>query len=150
MRLVLFQPQIPQNTGALLRLGACMGVHVDLIEPMGFVFSERRMKRAGMDYIDHVSYDLHPSWASFQTSVLLEYRRILLTPHQSVPYQTFEFLPTDALILGRESDGFPDHLQGDITHRVGITMHKECRSLNVALCGAIVLSEALRQCHLLK
>lgn len=109
MRLALFQPDIPQNTGTLLRLGACLDIELDIIEPCGFIFSERTLKRAGMDYLDMVRYRRHHSWEHFlqyRAEHPEEYGRIvLLTTHASEPYYNFEFRPNDIILMGRESAG---------------------------------------------
>lgn len=143
----MFQPEIPQNTGTLLRLGACLDVPVDIIEPCGFVLSDRRMRRAGMDYIDSANYQRHSSWAEFQNQNLAA-RRILLTPHTDVSFLDFVFYPNDILLLGRESDGVPADVMHHLEHKVMIPMNIHCRSINVAIAASIVLTEALRQTDL--
>lgn len=142
MRLALYQPDIPQNTGTLIRLGACFGVGVDIIEPCGFLFSDRKLKRAGMDYVDLADVVRHPSWEAF-LSARAANRLVLLTTKGATAYQSFAFRPDDVLLLGRESAGVPDdvHARADARLRIPI----KARSLNVALAGAIVLAEALRQ-----
>jgi tRNA (cytidine/uridine-2'-O-)-methyltransferase len=142
MRLALYQPDIPQNTGALIRLGAGFGVPVDIIEPCGFLFSDRRLKRAGMDYLDLAEIVRHASWQVF-LDVNGNNRLVLLTTKGAMPYADFAFRPDDVLILGRESAGVPDevHTRADARLRIPI----RTRSLNVAQAGAIVLAEALRQ-----
>ncbi|MDP6927782.1 MAG: TrmH family RNA methyltransferase, partial [Rhodospirillales bacterium] len=106
MRLALFEPDIPQNTGTILRLAACLGLGVDIIEPCGFAFSDRRLKRAGMDYIDRVSLIRHDSWADFEADKG-DTRLILLTTKADLNYCEFDFTGTDTLLLGRESAGVP-------------------------------------------
>ncbi|TCS60918.1 tRNA (cytidine(34)-2'-O)-methyltransferase [Varunaivibrio sulfuroxidans] len=152
MRIALYQPDIPQNTGALLRLGACLGVGVDVIEPCGFIFSTRKMARAGMDYIDHVELRRHASWQAFCASRGEEPRRregtgrlILLSTRAAVPYTDFEFAPTDTLLLGRESAGVPDAVHDAVDSAILIPMRPGMRSINVAQSCAMVLGEALRQ-----
>lgn len=144
LRLALFEPDIPQNTGALIRLGACFGVPLDVIEPCGFLWNEAKLKRAGMDYLGLAEIVRHSSWPAFQ-----EYhwgaRLVLVTTQGSVPYTDFAFAGGDILILGRESAGAPDYVHAAATGRVRIPMRPGLRSLNVAQAGAIVLSEALRQ-----
>lgn len=147
MRLALFEPEIPQNTGTLLRLGACMNVPLDIIEPCGFVFSNQRMRRAGMDYVEQAQYQRHPSWDHFQ-SAFPGCRRILLTPHTDVRFMDFEFAPDDILLLGRESNGVPPDVAQATDAQITIPMVAGCRSLNVAIAAAMVLSEALRQTRL--
>jgi tRNA (cytidine/uridine-2'-O-)-methyltransferase len=139
----LFEPDIPQNTGAVLRLAACMGVGVDLIEPAGFVLSDRRMQRAGMDYLDLVPLTRHSSWDAFQKA--RSGRLVLLTTRSDRRFTDFTFTPTDTLLLGRESTGAPEIVHECADARLRIPMVPEARSLNVALAAAMVLSEALRQ-----
>lgn len=148
MRIVLFQPDIPQNTGAILRLAACMGVHVDIVEPCGFVLDDRRMRRAGMDYLDIARYRRHASWPAFQDARAGSEengRLVLLTTKAEDDYDRFAFRADDSLILGRESAGVPDSVHDAADARIGIPMAPDARSLNVALAAAMVLGEALRQ-----
>lgn len=148
MRIVLFQPDIPQNTGAILRLAACLGVNVDIVEPCGFVLDDRRMRRAGMDYLDIVRYRRHASWPAFQdarTESGESGRLVLLTTKAEDDYGRFAFRPDDSLILGRESAGVPDQVHDTADARIAIPMAPGARSLNVALAAAMVLGEALRQ-----
>jgi len=144
MRLALFEPDIPQNTGALIRLGACLGVPLDIIEPCGFLWSEAKLKRAGMDYLGLAEIVRHPSWAAFAAARDGE-RLVLLTTKADLSYTEFAFRPSDILLLGRESAGVPDFVHDAATGRLRIPMRAGLRSLNVALAGAIVLAEALRQ-----
>ena len=143
MRLALFEPDIPQNAGALIRLGACMGVAIDIIEPCGFLLDDARLKRAGMDYLELATIARHASWASFLGATTG--RLILLTTKATLNYIDFEFKPDDVLILGRESAGVPDHVHAAAAARLRVPMKERLRSLNVALAGAMVLGEALRQ-----
>ena len=146
IELALFEPEIPQNTGTLLRVGACFGLKIHLIEPCGFIFSSRRMKRAGMDYIDQVDYEIHNSWEEFHSTMQQKGKRtILLTPHTNQSYLDFSYATNDVLILGRESDGVPTHVAKAVDNAVVIPMKNGTRSLNVAISGGIVVSEALRQ-----
>jgi tRNA (cytidine/uridine-2'-O-)-methyltransferase len=147
MRLALFEPDIPQNTGTVLRLAACLGVGVDIIEPMGFVWSDRYLRRAGMDYLDHVDLARHSSWNSFRDSNT--HRLVLLTTKADACYTDFTFSAEDTLLLGRESAGVPESVQAAADARIKIPMAGGMRSLNVALAAAMVLSEALRQTNLL-
>ncbi|MCG8545640.1 MAG: tRNA (cytidine(34)-2'-O)-methyltransferase [Alphaproteobacteria bacterium] len=142
-RLALFEPDIPQNTGAVLRLAAALGVGVDIIEPTGFVWSDRRLRRAGMDYLDQVSLARHRSWDAFlaQHSGGL----LLLTTQGTTPYTEHAFAPSDTLLLGRESAGVPQDVHDRADARLCIPMAPGARSLNVATAAAMVLSEALRQ-----
>ena len=143
MRLALFQPDIPQNTGALLRLAACLGVAVDLIEPAGFVLSDRRLRRAGMDYLDLAALTRHASWEAFLQA--RSGRLVLLTTRSDISHIGFAFAPTDVLLLGRESAGVPEAVHQAADARIRVPMVPGARSLNVALAAAMVLSEALRQ-----
>lgn len=146
MRLALFQPDIPQNTGTMLRLAACMGIAVDIIEPCGFVLSDRHMRRAGMDYLDLVDLTRHASWTAFQQAHQGA-RIILLSTKAAVPYTDFAFQPDDILLMGRESAGVPDDVHQASSARLIIPMKAGVRSLNVALSAAMVVGEALRQCQ---
>ncbi len=147
MRIAIFEPDIPQNTGAILRLAACFDISVDIIEPCGFVLSNRQLKRSGMDYMNQVDMKLHTSWNDFynnqQTS---ENRRIiLLTTKGNVSHTEFNYNPTDILLLGRESSGVPATVHALADACILIPMTPKSRSLNVASSAAIVLGEALRQ-----
>jgi tRNA (cytidine/uridine-2'-O-)-methyltransferase len=144
MRLALYEPDIPQNTGAILRLGACLGVAVDLIEPFGFLWEDRRLKRAGMDYLDRVEHVRHASWSRF-CGARDGGRLVLLTTRGSIPYQSFAFRADDTLLFGRESGGVPDSVHAAADARVFIPLRADLRSLNVALAAAMVLGEAMRQ-----
>lgn len=143
MRLALYQPDIPQNTGAMLRLAACMGVGVDLIEPAGFVFSDRQLKRAGMDYLNHVALVRHTSWDAYTRA--RTGRLVLLTTKTQQAFTDFTFADSDTLLLGRESAGVPESVHDAADARLCVPMTPAARSLNVALAAAMVLSEALRQ-----
>ena len=145
MRLALYEPDIPQNTGALLRLAACFGVAVDLIEPMGFLFDDRRLKRAALDYVALAAVTRYPSWTSFLATREPDSRLVLLTTSGDVTLDRFEFTPSDTILLGRESAGVPRHVHEAAAARVVISLRAEARSLNVAQAGAIALYEALRQ-----
>jgi tRNA (cytidine/uridine-2'-O-)-methyltransferase len=152
MRLALFQPDIPQNTGTLLRLGACLDLPLDIIEPCGFIFNEKAMKRAGMDYLNIVSYRRHNSWDDFlayRAANTEEYGRIiLLTTHASIPYTSFKFKPNDIILMGRESAGVPEAVHNIADSRLLIPMNKNARSINVAVSAVMVVGEALRQTNL--
>ncbi len=143
MRLALFQPDIPQNAGALIRLGACLGVTIDIIEPCGFVLSDARFRRAGMDYLEVAAVTRHSSWEAFRATV--HGRLVLLTSKGSDPYTGFTFRGEDTLLLGRESAGVPDEVRDVCDARLRIPLKPGLRSLNVAQAGAMVLGEALRQ-----
>jgi len=144
--LVLYQPDIPGNTGTLLRLGACMGISVHIIEPAGFRLDEKAFRRAGMDYLEQAAMQTHLNWAAFEKWRKENNRRlVLLTTRASDIYTDFSFDPDDLLMLGRESSGVPDSVHEAADSAIKIKMHGETRSLNMALSGAMVLGEALRQ-----
>ena len=143
MRLALYQPDIPQNTGTLLRLAACMGLSVDIIEPCGFVLDDRRLRRAGMDYLEGVDLTRHASWERFLEQP--PERIVLLTTRGDTPYTGFDFTPGDCLLLGRESAGVPDDVHARADARIVVPMRSGLRSLNVAVCAAMAVGEALRQ-----
>ncbi|GAB5467398.1 MAG: tRNA (cytidine(34)-2'-O)-methyltransferase [Rhodospirillales bacterium] len=143
LRLVLYQPDIPQNCGALIRLGACLGVGLDLIEPFGFLMDDRRLRRAGLDYHDLADCRRHRSWAHYRAEP--QGRLVLLTTQASTDYLSFTFRPGDRLLLGRESSGVPESLHREAEARIVIPLLAQARSLNVALAAAMVVGEALRQ-----
>ena len=147
MRLALYEPDIPQNTGTIMRLGACFAISIDIIEPCGFILSDRRLKRSGMDYLDHVSFTRHDSWVKFLETTQTEdtSRIILLSTKAKQNYTDFTFDPNDILLLGRESAGVPAKVHDAADASIIIPMTLETRSLNVAISAAIVLGEALRQ-----
>jgi len=145
MRLALFEPDIPQNTGTLIRLGACMGLPLDIIEPCGFAWSDRGLKRAGLDYADLAEVTRHESWAAFHAACLSGSRLVLLTTKSHIIYTDFGFAPLDILLVGRESAGVPPEIHDAADARVTIPMCPPARSLNMAVAAAMVLGEALRQ-----
>ena len=147
MRLALYQPDIPQNTGAMLRLAACFGFGVDVILPAGFLFDDKRMRRAGMDYIDQVEIARHTSWNAYLESRngAAQGRLLLLTTKGDVAYTTFAFAPADTLLVGRESSGVPTGVSDAADARLVVPMRPGLRSLNVAMAAAIVAGEAMRQ-----
>ncbi|HPF46723.1 MAG: tRNA (cytidine(34)-2'-O)-methyltransferase [Alphaproteobacteria bacterium] len=144
MQIALYQPDIPPNTGTIIRMAACLDVMVNIIEPCGFPFGEKSFRRAGMDYIDQSKIIRHQSWDDFLEKTGKS-RIILLTTKASIPYTDFTFLPDDILLLGRESAGVPDDVHARADHRLKIPMAKGTRSLNIALSAAMVLGESLRQ-----
>ncbi len=152
MRLALFQPDIPQNTGTLLRLGACLNLPLDIIEPCGFIFNEKAMKRAGMDYLDIAAYRRHNSWQdflSYRQEHPEEYGRIiLLSTHSTTPYTDFKFRPDDIILMGRESAGVPEAVHKTADSSLLIPMTPQTRSINMAISAAMVVGEALRQTDL--
>ena len=141
--LVLYQPDIAQNAGAIMRLAACMGVALDLVEPCGFPLDDQRLRRAGMDYIDRLDLRRHSSWEAFRAQA--GGRLVLLTTHARTRHVDFAFRPDDRLVLGRESAGVPDAVHDAADSRIRIPMRPGLRSLNVAQAAAIALAEALRQ-----
>ncbi len=143
MRIALFQPEIPGNVGAILRLAACLGVAVDVIEPCGFIFSDKRMKRAGMDYIDQVEIARHVDWAAFRGRVAG--RLILLSSKATTRLTDMAFLPSDTLLMGQESAGVPDHVRESCDAAVRIPLSPHVRSLNISVATGIAAFEALRQ-----
>ena len=168
MRLALYEPDIPQNTGTILRLAACLGLGVDLIEPLGFQFDDKRLKRASLDYIRDLDIQRHRSFDRFleaqrrdprhggsqpdtiqpdtiQSDTIQHGRIVLLTAHAPERHVDFSFQPNDVLLLGRESAGAPEAVHAAADARVGIPLGPGMRSLNVALAAAMVAGEALRQ-----
>lgn len=143
MRIALYQPEIAGNVGAVLRLAACFGVPVDIVEPAGFTFSDARMRRAGMDYIDHVTVTRHADWDHFRAQV--PGRLILLTTHGDTRLHDVRFEPDDVLLMGSESAGVPFDVAQSCATRVRIPIQREVRSLNLAVATGIAISEALRQ-----
>ena len=144
LRLALYQPDMPPNTGAMMRLGACLDVGLDIIEPCGFVWDDKRLRRVAMDYIDHLDYRRHASWDSFIAEIPPR-RLILLTTSGATPYTDFAFRPDDVIMVGRESAGVPEDVHARADARVIVPMQAGMRSLNVAMAAAMVLGEALRQ-----
>ncbi|MEQ9518090.1 MAG: tRNA (cytidine(34)-2'-O)-methyltransferase [Parvibaculum sp.] len=145
MRIALFEPDIPQNTGTILRLGACLGVPVDIIEPCGFPLSDRGLKRAGMDYLSIAAMTRFDSWESFLGQLSPKHRLLLLSTKATTRYSDFVFQTDDILLLGRESAGVPEHVHDRADARLIIPMAEGARSLNVAASCALVTGEALRQ-----
>jgi len=146
MRIALFQPDIAQNAGTLMRLSACMGVGIDIIEPCGFLWNDNKLKRAGMDYIQKVNYKRHINWNSFKDfNIDNNHRLILLTTKAENSYTKFNFKENDTLLLGQESCGAPQEVHNNVDGRVLIPMYSDFRSINIATAGAMVLGEALRQ-----
>lgn len=144
MRLVLYQPDIPQNTGTILRMAVCFGLGVDIIEPCGFLWDDKLLKRAGMDYLPKALLTKHLSWEDFLANKA-EGRLVLLTTKGSQPYTQFSFQPNDFLLFGRESCGVPAEVHQRADARLRIPMQPGERSLNLALSCAIATAEALRQ-----
>jgi tRNA (cytidine/uridine-2'-O-)-methyltransferase len=146
IRLAIYQPDIPQNTGTMLRLAACFGIGVDIIEPAGFPTSDRAFRRAGMDYLDHVALERHDSFETFENRLRGDGRRLVLaTRHAGLAYTKFGFSNADTLLVGRESAGVPEFVHSRATARITVPIRQELRSLNVAMASAMLLGEALRQ-----
>ncbi|WP_455271479.1 tRNA (cytidine(34)-2'-O)-methyltransferase [Rhizobium herbae] len=146
LRIALYQPDIPGNTGTILRLAACLGLAVDIIEPAGFDLSDKNLKRAGMDYIAAVTLTRHVNWERFEEVRLAEGRRLVLASTKAAePYTRFQFQPNDTLLFGRESAGVPDHVHDKADGRIIVPMVEGQRSLNVAMSVAMIAGEAIRQ-----
>jgi tRNA (cytidine/uridine-2'-O-)-methyltransferase len=147
MRIALFEPEIAQNVGAVMRLGACLGVGVDLIEPLGFGWDDRRVRRTAMDYIDHVDVTRHPDFASFRA--VRPSRLLLMTTKGTRSTHDFRFAPDDILLFGKESGGVPPDVAAQCDQRLRIPGRREVRSFNLAISAALALGEALRQTGML-
>ena len=144
MRVALYQPEIAGNVGAVMRLGACLGVGVDLIEPMGFAWDDRRVRRTAMDYIDHVEVVRHQGFDAFRESTG-DARLVLFTTKATVSPYDFAFEGEDILLFGQESAGVPQSVRDAVGASVRLPIRQEVRSLNLASAVAIGLAEALRQ-----
>jgi tRNA (cytidine/uridine-2'-O-)-methyltransferase len=144
MRLALYQPDIAQNAASLIRLGACLGIGVDIIEPCGFLFSDAGFRRAGMDYLEMAEVTRHASWDAYVESRSAG-RIVLLTTKASEAYTRFSFAGDDTLLMGRESAGVPESVHARADARLRIPLRSGLRSLNVAQAAAMVMGEALRQ-----
>jgi tRNA (cytidine/uridine-2'-O-)-methyltransferase len=146
MQIALFQPDIPQNTGTILRLCACMDVAAHMIEPAGFAISDRRFRRAGMDYLGHVALTRHDSWSKFeQWRKDAGYRLVLFTTKAASSYLDYQYRTDDILLFGRETAGVTDEVVAAADARLVIPINPDLRSLNVAMTVAMALGEALRQ-----
>jgi tRNA (cytidine/uridine-2'-O-)-methyltransferase len=144
--IALYQPDIPQNTGAMLRLSACLGIATHVIGPAGFDLSDRALRRSGMDYLDRAEIVRHVSWTAFDAWRAENGRRlVLMTTRAALPYTDFAFMPGDMILLGRESAGVPDEVHAAADARLIVPMAGGLRSLNVATTAAMVIGEALRQ-----
>lgn len=146
IHLALFQPEIPQNTGAAMRLTACMGMTLDIIEPCGFVWDEAKIRRSAMDYIHHVRLQRHANWQAFRDFYPAR-RVLLLTTKSDRSYLNFAFEPGDILLAGQESAGAPAYVHESVDARLTIPMAGGLRSLNIVNACAMVVGEALRQTH---
>jgi tRNA (cytidine/uridine-2'-O-)-methyltransferase len=148
MHIALYQPDIPQNTGTIMRMAACLGLAVDLIEPAGFDATDRSLRRAGLDYLQHLDLVRHASWDAFlewRAAATPIPRLVLLTTRAEITYTAFAFRGDDILLLGRESVGVPDAVHALADARIKVPMRPGLRSLNVAVAAAMVTGEALRQ-----
>lgn len=146
LRIALYQPDIAGNTGTILRLAACLGIAVDVIEPAGFDLSDRALKRAGMDYLDMAALTRHLDFSAFDAWRRIEQRRLILfSTKAALPYTSFSFAPSDILLFGRESAGVPDDVHALADARLLIPMPGGGRSLNLALTAAMAAGEAMRQ-----
>ncbi len=144
MRIAMFEPEIAGNVGAVMRLGACLGAAIDLIEPMGFTWDDRRVRRAAMDYIDHVEIVRHAGFDAFLRT-LGEARLVLFTTKSTQSAYDFAYRADDVLLFGKESAGVPDHVVQASHAQLRLPMREGVRSLNVATSAAIALAEGLRQ-----
>ncbi|MFM5907088.1 MAG: tRNA (cytidine(34)-2'-O)-methyltransferase [Novosphingobium sp.] len=144
MRIALFEPEIAGNVGAVLRLGACMGAGVDLIEPMGFTWDDRRVRRTAMDYIDHVEVRRHAGWDAFRETAAGR-RLLLFTTRGASSVYDFTFRADDVLLFGKESAGVPGHVFESCDDRLRLPMRPQVRSMNLAMSAGLALGEALRQ-----
>ena len=146
MRIALYQPDIPQNTGTILRLAACLGVEAHIVEPAGFPISDRAFRRAGMDYLDQVVIMRHASWAAFDAWRRAErLRLILFTTAAAASYLDHAYRPSDILMFGRESSGVPNAVHQAADARLLVPMRPGLRSINVAMAAAMAIGEAMRQ-----
>ena len=146
LRIALYQPDIPGNTGTILRMAACLGLAVDIIEPTGFDMTDRALKRAGMDYLEMAALTRHVSWEHFEGWRRAQGRRLVLfTTKSALPYTRFEYRDGDVLLFGRESAGVPEHVHEAADAALTIPMREGARSLNLAVSAAMAAGEALRQ-----
>lgn len=147
MKVAMYEPDIAGNVGTIIRMCACLGLDLDIIEPCGFPFNREKIKKSGLDYIDKVKMTRYASFDEFK-EINKDYRIILLTTKASVEYTTFQFQDNDILMVGRESAGVPDTVHNSVDGRVVIRMQENTRCLNVAISLAMVVGEALRQIKL--
>ena len=146
MNLAIFQPDIPQNTGAIIRTCACFNVSLDIIHPASFALSEKSLNRVAMDYIDKLNIKEHNSWSDYKEKI--NGRIVLLSTHGKIKHTSFKFHMNDNLLVGRESAGVPDYVHSEVDEIIRIPMNNNTRSLNVSIASAIVMSEANRQLNL--
>ncbi|APG62223.1 rRNA methyltransferase [Sphingorhabdus lutea] len=147
MRLSLFQPDIAGNVGTMMRLCACFGLDCDIIEPCGFAFGERALRRSGMDYAEKVNYHRHADWDKFCEFLHMngKPRIIAMSSKAATPLHLFKFRPDDVILMGRESAGLPEHVHAQVDERIIIPMQPGFRSLNVAVAASMAMFEAMRQ-----
>ena len=145
MNLVIFQPDIPQNTGAMVRTCSCFDIDIELIHPASFPLNDKSLKRVSMDYGNNIKITQHNSWKEYKKNILKDQRIILLSTKGVVNYSDFKFTKDDHIMVGKESAGVPDQIRKEVSEIIRIPMSENSRSLNVATSAAIVLSEAKRQ-----
>lgn len=147
MRLCLYQPEIPHNTGAILRLAACLDVAVDIVEPCGFSFADSKLRRVGLDYRLLAHLERYPDWTAYESTRLAEpgRRLILATAHGATAHVAASYRPGDVIVFGRESDGAPAWLHARAALRVAVPVQAGARSLNLAVAAGMILGEGLRQ-----
>jgi tRNA (cytidine/uridine-2'-O-)-methyltransferase len=146
LRIALYQPDIPGNTGTIIRTAACFGLGVDIIEPAGFDLSDRALKRSGMDYVEQAALTRHLNWDTFDQWRLSAGRRLILASTKAAQnYNAFEFQPTDILLFGRESSGVPENVHSSADARIIVPMAQGRRSLNLAVSVGMITGEAMRQ-----
>ena len=149
MRIALYQPDIPQNTGNIFRIGACFGIDIDIIEPVGYIFDDKRFKRSSMDYMQYVNYKRHLDWDIFyKWTKDNNYNLILLTTKSNNKYYEYKFRKNDILLFGRESAGVPEKVHKCVHKRIKIPMINGLRSINVSSAVSLVVGEALKQLKL--
>ena len=149
MRIALFEPDIPQNAGNIFRIGACLGIPIDIIEPAGFVIDDKRLKRASMDYYDYLDLTKHVSWEKFyEWSKKNSFQLILLTTKSQKSYYDYKFQAKDIILFGRESAGVPDYVHESVNERLKIPMIKGPRSINLSSSVSMVAGEMIRQLKL--
>lgn len=148
MRLALYEPDIPQNAGTMIRMAACLGIAIDVIAPCGFLLDDRRLRRAGLDYLDRAAMRVHDSWPAYRrwrAQALPRSRLALLSTRAQTAYTEFAFRPDDTLMVGCESGGVPAAVHAEVDARLRIPLGEGSRSLNVAVAAAMAAGEALRQ-----
>lgn len=145
MKIALYQPDIPQNCGAMIRLCACMGVELDIIEPCGFIWNKNKIRKSALDYYDKISISRHESWNKFFDLYQGQRRIILMTTKSETPYTSFTFQKDDILLAGRESAGVPEEVHDAVDDTIHIPMENGLRSLNIVNATSMILGEAIRQ-----